>query len=301
MSDSTEQYAWKNVSPVLYTDGVDIFAADMTPEVASELLGHNPKNRTISAKNTGRIMRQVEKGEWKFNGDAIRITADGKLIDGQHRALACINANTSIRVLVVHGVPAEVQDTIDTGRPRTLADILAIRGYTNTNALSVVLRGIYTRENAALERCFEMAGPVARLRWTNAELLAFLNKNEERVLDLVKVSTSRSDKIPYMPRSVTAVLTEEFEDASYMDADEFWHRLTTGIADSADEACFVLRRTLQREADKHDREGRSNVWVAALTIKAWNAYLQGRPVNHLRMIRGGSPPEAFPSVLTRAE
>lgn len=301
MSDSKKQYSWENESPILYTDGVQIFAADMTPEVASELLGNNPSNRTISDRNSSKITRQITNGEWQFNGDAIRLTEDGTMIDGQHRAVACISANTPIRVLVVWGVPAETQDTIDTGKSRTLTDILAIRGYANTALLSVVLRSIYTRDHGSLEECFEMQGYVTRLRWTNAELLAFLNLNEDRIRDLMKIAIQRGDKIPYMPKSTAAVLIEEFEDASNEDADEFWYRLTTGVADHPQDPCLVLRRTLQREADKHYREGRSNVWIAAITIKAWNAYLQGKPVNHLRMIRGGTQPELFPTVLTRAE
>jgi hypothetical protein len=301
MSDSKKQYSWKNASPILYTDGVEIFAADMTPEVASDLLGHNPKNRKISDRNVDRITRQIQNGEWCFNGEAVRITGDGTLIDGQHRALACIAADREIRVLVVHGVPSEVQDTIDTGKSRTLPDLLAIRGYSNVALLSVILRSVYTRDNSPnLEDAFIMAGGnPERMRWTNAELLAFLSLEEDRILDLIKVSTQRADKIPHMPKSTAAVLIEVFEEASDEDADEFWYRLTTGVADSPNDPCLILRKTLQREADRHDRSGRSNVWIAAITIKAWNAYLQGRTLSHLRMIRGGVKPEQFPLVLTR--
>lgn len=301
MSESKIQYPWENRSDILYTDGVEIFAADLTPEVASALLGHNPANRTVSGQNLAQLTRQIKNGEWKFNGAAIRITQDGSMIDGQHRALACVSAARAIRVLVVQGVAAKTQDTIDTGKARSLPDILAIRGYPNSVLLSVILRSIYTRDHATLEECFDMAGKVTRLRWTNAELLAFLQANEDRILDLVKIAHKRADKIPAMPKSVAAVLIEEFEKASNEDADEFWYRLTTGVAEHPKDPCLVLRRTLQREADRQYRERRSNPWTAAITIKAWNAYLRGDTVNHLRMIQGGAQPEPFPQVLARRE
>lgn len=37
--------------------------------------------------------------------------------------------------------------------------------------------------------------------------------------------------------------------------------------------------------------------VAALVVKAWNAYRTGRPVTNLRWRSGGSSPEAFPTAL----
>jgi hypothetical protein len=65
------------------------------------------------------------KGEWKYNGDSIRISDKGILLDGQNRLLAAQKVGFSIESDIVAGLPEDVFNTIDQGRVRQRGHLLA--------------------------------------------------------------------------------------------------------------------------------------------------------------------------------
>jgi hypothetical protein len=100
----------------------------ITPDYAEELLRGNFDNRKVQERVVQRYARDITSGDWKVNGDSIRIAKTGQVLDGQHRLLAVIKAKRPITSLVVRNLDADVQATIDTGKPRRLTDVLAMRG-----------------------------------------------------------------------------------------------------------------------------------------------------------------------------
>ena len=54
----------------------------LTPSRASELLEHNKINRPIIDSHVARLDRQIVLGKWRFNGDTIKISDDGDVLDG---------------------------------------------------------------------------------------------------------------------------------------------------------------------------------------------------------------------------
>lgn len=63
----------------------------VTPEMAAKLLEHNKWNRPLNDLHVHRIKNQILKGKWQFNGDTIKVSADGDVLDGQHRLWAVIS------------------------------------------------------------------------------------------------------------------------------------------------------------------------------------------------------------------
>ncbi len=101
----------------------------ITPERATELLEHNQHNRPISQGHVNRISKQIRDGKWVFNGDTIKISTDGDVLDGQHRLWAVIEAKKPIETIIVHGVTREAFATIDTVRKmRNGSDVIALNG-----------------------------------------------------------------------------------------------------------------------------------------------------------------------------
>ena len=108
----------------------------ITPGVAEEILNGNRRNRAISSKRVAILSAQIRSGGWVLNGETIKISNTGALLDGQHRLAAVIDAGVPIRTLVTRNLPESAMNTLGTGRARSAADILSINGYPNSALLA---------------------------------------------------------------------------------------------------------------------------------------------------------------------
>ncbi|MDK8732557.1 hypothetical protein [Bifidobacterium breve] len=117
----------------------------ITPDIAKTMLGENVNNRRISHDNVNMFAREMRNGEWRFNGEAIKFSKDGRLLDGQHRLLAVIAADKPLTTLVIRGLEDETQQTMDSGKTRTLGDVLTLRGEKNSTQLASLARRISGR------------------------------------------------------------------------------------------------------------------------------------------------------------
>ncbi len=103
---------------------------------ALEYLTHSDGNRPFHHQYTSILAQKQERGEWQTNGDSIRFDSDGILRDGQHRLKMVIQTGVPIEVVVVRGIDPNAFITIDTGKKRNLADVLAIQGESNPQNLA---------------------------------------------------------------------------------------------------------------------------------------------------------------------
>lgn len=123
----------------------------ITPEIAKTMLGENVNNRRISRDNVNLFAREIRNGEWRFNGEAIKFGKDGRLLDGQHRLLAVIAADKPLTTLVIRGLEDETQQTMDSGKTRTLGDVLTLRGEKNSTQLASLARAVYLADQLGME------------------------------------------------------------------------------------------------------------------------------------------------------
>lgn len=116
----------------------------ITPEMASAMLAANTANRKVIASHLKRLEATFRAGEMKLNGDAIRISVSGVLLDGQHRLMACANTGIGFYTLVVRGLPDDVFDTIDQTRaPRKLSCVFSMSGEANCKTLAAALTQLH--------------------------------------------------------------------------------------------------------------------------------------------------------------
>lgn len=244
---------------------------DVSPEQASEWLKNNDHNRNLNAKIVADYARQMTDGRWHLNGEAIKISEDGVLLDGQHRLAAVVASGVSIEMLLVEGLPTETQDTMDSGRKRTAADVLSIKGETNANVLASVARrawmwdrGNYKFTNSSTPSASEIQEMLERypsLR-RSAEIGVRINNG-------------------FRPASatVTGVSHHLLMMVIESDAAEFFARLETGADLKAGHPILTLRERLIR-----DRVGTRKVPFhlgVALYIRSWNALREGREITRL--------------------
>lgn len=115
----------------------------VTPTLAKSLLERNTMNRKVSTTTVERYAADMRNNRWNNNGQGIVVSLDGELLDGQHRMHAIIASQQSIAMLVVRGAAKESFVTMDTGKPRSLSDLLSIQGYVHTNTLAGAARSAY--------------------------------------------------------------------------------------------------------------------------------------------------------------
>lgn len=100
----------------------------ITPEQAKKMLLLNTKNRKMSRALVKTYADDMRAGRWLYNGDPIRVSATSVLLDGQHRLKACVDSEVPMTCELIEGLPDAVGATLDTGRRRSAADVLNMRG-----------------------------------------------------------------------------------------------------------------------------------------------------------------------------
>jgi hypothetical protein len=99
------------------------------PAVAAEILKiSNHGNRRLVDRHALRLAKVIKAEDYEITGDTIKVSVEGRLLDGQHRLMACVRQGSAIISHFVFGLPEEVFDVIDQGKKRTAADVLGLIG-----------------------------------------------------------------------------------------------------------------------------------------------------------------------------
>lgn len=271
------------ISKTIKTDIITV-----TPDIARELLEQNTKNRRISKVNYSKVLEAMSNGEWELNGEAIKIARDGRVLDGQHRLMVAANNDLTFQTLIVYGLEDETQSTMDTGKSRTIADVLSIHGYENASRLAAIVTGIIRKERWGLK-----AGVYSHTSGYPVTAKQVLERiEEEPSLTELTVPAARMMKAGLSSR-LAGVLYYVFSEIDQEDADDFFSKLETGELLERGNPILTLRNALINMKESM-RGTRSQTYMAAITIKAWNKYRAGEEATQLRFTPGGKTPERFP-------
>jgi len=119
----------------------------ITPEMAEKMLLKNTSNRKPSAKVVNKYAKDIALGNWVLNGESIKLTKGGVLIDGQHRLLAIIKAGTSIQSYLVDDLEnakiEQIFSTVDQGKIRSIGDIFSCEKIRNAQTIGVCTKFLY--------------------------------------------------------------------------------------------------------------------------------------------------------------
>lgn len=270
-----------NLTPArTYTEEV------ITPEMAADWLAKAAPNRPITRSHVRKLASAMERGAWSMTAEPIIFNTDGRLIDGQHRLSACIESGTSFLATIVRGVEPAAFDDMGGGKTRELHERLAMRGYTNAVAFGGVLRALSN---------YQQRGDFKEV-WTadradHRQLLAMAEALPSLV-DSARIG--RRLRFPRVPGAILGALHYLFTEKDGEDCDAFYARLGDGSGLAADDPIFCLRRRFLDFGQAKMTPTRNE--VAAITIKAWNAYREGRPMKVLTYRSGGASPEPFPDI-----
>jgi hypothetical protein len=258
---------------------------EVTPELAGEWLLKNPQNRPLSRYFVAQLARAIERGEWQLTHQGIAFDERDNLVDGQHRLEAVVRAGVTVPMTVTRGVSRVAFTVMDTGRKRTGRDALSLAGETNSTHLAAALRGLYLFLNQP-----DSSWSGGSSLTTNGQLLGMLDAHPDmREAINVGASLHREMKITVTAAAIGWYVTRM--ERPDVDQDEWLSKLATGAGLELGDPRLTLRNTIMGLASgaRYRRSDDSREQLLYY-VKAWNAWVEGRPVKLLRRSQGEKMP-----------
>jgi hypothetical protein len=251
----------------------------VTPELAARLLERNPHNRNLNAVRVKQYAQKMREGRWVLTHQGVALNGNGNLVDGQHRLAAIVASGCAVEMLVTSGV--HERDVIDTGRSRTLADVLSIYGHTNARMLSASLRYVMAYE-AEVPRPWQQY-----IRDLDAERLRVkadqIGEQVNRFGQLAQRISRRinGNKSAYMAALYIIADNAEGFGGSLPELTADWMEgLGTGQNLGPRDPRLALASWVNGAGNFYRREWQYEL-TFVLTLRAYHASLRGEPLNKL--------------------
>lgn len=262
----------------------------ITPELAREWLEANTRNRPIRDDDVNSYARDMMSGTFKLNGATILRAANGDIIDGQHRLIACDRAGVPFRSYVITGLPFDVQDTIDCGIVRKDSDQLSLRGEYQPKSLAAITKWAI-RWTAGI-RGRSVGGTI---KPTHSEVLGFVDANPE-VRDATRWAINAHGRFRPVRVSVYGMawllFTRLDDGMSRLQAEDFLNKTVTGADIGIGNPAYTLRERFRRADDMDERL--TSYEQLALFVTAWNGLRDGKEVRRIALPYGGLTAKNFP-------
>ncbi len=265
----------------------------ITPKQAMEWLGTtNTRNRPERPGVVKSLEAILQRQEWRVTNDAISFSNGGAapiLLNGQHRLRAIANTGIPAPAFVAFGLDPKAQEVMDTQARRSVADFLQLNGEPMPRTLAGAIAQLSQYRQKG-----EVGRTIGAIYPTTPQALALLNENP-RLRDSLEYGARVKQHLRGYPPTIASALHYIFAEIDRDDADDFWHRVALGVDLKENDPIWHLRGAAdQNSAPRTNGKGLGSYRLAALTIKAWNAYRKGAEIKRLRWSTGGSSAEAYP-------
>lgn len=250
---------------------------NVTPTLAKILLDRSIKNRPLRTRNLKYLRKQVEIGNWKLTGEAIKIDKFGKLIDGRHRLTILVETGKTLIMSVTSGLNGNVFTVLDTGSKRDGSDTLAIYGVDNYRLVASAIKLIKQIERGA----YGESGSNS-INLPNEDFLDYYKKNQDISESATLASNLYRKCNGILPPSVIAAVHYSFSKKSKSAAEDFCTKLCSGLGLEAKTPINALRdRLIKAKMNREDSLLQSE--MIAYIIVAWNKYRKGEKCLKLKM------------------
>ena len=251
----------------------------VTPRKAKEWLQGNVDNRKLRETRVLFLSGLLHEDEWELTGDAIVFDEQGVLINGQHRLSAVVVANKSAQFLVLRGVPSKAQEVMDQGLSRNLADQLHRRSVTYPNVVGGALNWLFQMEYIERTNKVHYADP--SMRPSLRQLLHLYEQNPE-----LPEEASDLNKLVYYTKvrhGPTLALYHRLLGIDEEEATLFFKMWQEGTELAKNDPIWRLREWTINDARLRSSRGRSPTYrFMAVSLKAWNAWREGRTIQTLK-------------------
>lgn len=256
---------------------------DVDPELAEKWLRSNTRNRNLRQMWVETMANDMLNGRWVPSpADCIIFGADGDLYDGQHRLNAIVRSGVTLRLRVIFDAPTELLVVIDTGHTRKPGDQLRIQHVPNSNQIAAAVRVIISYDKLP-GRVWNGANSIS-----TPEVVAFAKEHLDDLLAADQVggaiAKDRSTPLPRTPVTAFVYLLnrDSAQDSSVIE--DYLDGLVSGANLSVDDPRLALRRFTPSIGGSRNQQ----VFLGG-AIKAWNAFVEDRPIKLLRWRREELP------------
>jgi hypothetical protein len=246
-------------------------AVTITPAMASDWLKNTAKNRKAYKTHVGRLANEMVRGNWQLNGETIKFDTFGRLVDGQHRLLAVIEASQPVTMHVCSNLAtdSDVFATIDVGMKRTAQSVLRMEGVKNA--------GIVASAIAFMEQTDSKSTDAVKI--SNTATLQAYNQEPEK-WDKVAHAAANDEVARLIRRPTFCLWFYDALDICETAANGFAEMFKTGANLSLHHPVLTLRRSLTNQLEMS-----SNVKFRFLQYykicTAWNAWRDGRKLKRI--------------------
>jgi len=270
------------------------------PYEARRLLEESAPNRSVNDNLVLKYAVAMLDEDWHNIGVPLIFDERGRLLDGQHRLHAVVESDTVQMFTIARGANAKATlMAVDTGRKRTVSDILRImhndpenpRVFKSIRNLPSVARRVMVYEKTGDMNLNSRVG----VSITHQRLLDFILANQHE-LELATSQALRTQAPAPMILSGVAAAVYACRATDTAMADEFIREIINP-SQTEGNAAWLLR-----EQATKDRLKRTHSWTkdgrscAAYFIKAFNLYRSGTSRKVLVWKSVGPMAEAFPTV-----
>ncbi len=251
---------------------------EITPELAKDILeNRNHDNRPLKKAHVKMLSTALKNDEWMLNGETISFSKSGRLLDGQHRLTACINADKSFKTVIIKGIEDEAAfGTIDTGKPRSVTDLMSLQGLPKAPLYSAIAK----QHKAWIETEDDEKNKftLASRHYTERSVALHGKKYDAVIVPAFEVAQKLGRKSAAIGFAALLILETATDDG-----EEFFAELASIWSDECSpdpqSPSYVLYKWICEE--EHIFRPAKMTLLTALTIKAFNAHVKKEPVKKL--------------------
>jgi hypothetical protein len=247
----------------------------VTPAIAREWLDrNNTNNRPVSRARVNVLRKVIADGNWHVTHQGIAFYEDGSLADGQHRLEAIAAGATPVGSIVTFGLSRELIHAIDTGRPRSVANVLNFIGMRISSGSVAACRAMWNDYYAYRNKT----------TWASQSVAIDTNRFSVfcgHVEPAVSFACPTHKRRGLAHASVTAAIASAWFTQDRTALERFKELLHVGAGANEDEVAAIRLREflLTTSISSGGAESRQEIYLRSCT--ALRAFLEGRGISKL--------------------
>lgn len=253
----------------------------ITPELAEEWLGKNHRNRNLRPTKVRTLAQAIAAGDWMVTGEGVKFDVTGRLIDGQHRLSAIVEADAPAAMFVFRNLNPDVQMVIDTGAKRSAADALKFAGASGEpNVVAAMARIAIVWDEGGYKRS---GASSFRREVTNTEVVEWALAHPEAA-DAIPIA--RAIKALGAPISASAFAAMLIADVDPEGASRFFSNIANLRTRGKGDPIYTLLK--RYESARTGRETLSTPQHLFFIFRAWNAFRDGADLHLMKVGKAGA-------------
>lgn len=254
----------------------------LTPALAKVLLGANTHNRDLQPTRVSQMVDDMLAGRWQTNGDSIRVSTMGIILDGAHRLHAVVISGITIDTFIIFGLPAETQESMDDTYVRKLKHAFQLAGIGDSKNRATLTALVMQYERYG--RLFTAGSYQPSLR---AKTIRAGEISPELDEALEAVPRLERSNVP-IPKLATFYIILKRLGANKDDIVTFMHQLVSGEMLGSGSPVLAARNWLLKAKAAKGRTVTVTEYFELLA-RTWNCNVLGEERTAMKLVGGGMP------------